>query len=105
MLDWAAARDKLPILVIDAPLQDDAGFFPEEIFSLRERIRRRHPGIPIIQLAEPGQEAFALQSYAAGVHAVIPRPSLHVRRETYVTDTIRFLKAFQSYLSAMASGR
>jgi hypothetical protein len=105
MLDWAAAGDKLPFLVIDAPLQDDDGFFPEQIFSLRERLRRRHPGISIIQLAEPGQEAFALQSYAAGVHAVIPRPSLHDRREAYVTDTIRFLMAFQSYLSAMASGR
>ncbi len=100
MLDWAVADNAALILAIDAPLHDNDCFSPEEISSLRQRKRLHYPGICIIQLAEPGHDGFALQSYADGVRAVIPRPSLSQRRKTYVPDTIRFLKAFQSYLSA-----
>lgn len=105
ILVQALAGNDVPILVIDAPRQADVLFSPQEISSLRQRKRLHYPEICIIQLAAPGDADFTLQSYSDGVRAVLPRPSLHERRESYVEDTIRFLTAFKAYLKIAAFER
>lgn len=101
----ALAGNDVPILVIDAPRQVDNRFSPKEISSLWQRKRVHYPEICVIQLAAPGDAAFALQSYSDGVRAVLPRPSLSERRATYVTDAIQFLTAIRVFLMATAFDR
>jgi len=101
----ALAGNDVPIFVIDAPRQADDRFSPKEISSLRQRKRVHYPEICIVQLAAPGDVAFTLQSYSDGARAVLPRPSLHERRESYVTDTMQFLTAMRAFLMATAFER
>lgn len=105
VLGDALAGNDVPILVIDAPRRDDDGFSPKEITSLRQRKRLHYPEVCVIQLAEPGDDGFMLQSYCDGARAVLPRPSMHERRTSYIKDTIRFLTAFRAYLKAIAFER
>lgn len=105
ILVQALAGNDVPILVIDAPRQADDRFSPQELSALRQRKRLHYPEICIIQLAAPGDAEFTLQSYSDGVRAVLPRPSLYERRESYVEDTIRFLTVFKEYLKVAAYER
>jgi hypothetical protein len=105
ILIQALAGNDVPILVIDSPRQADDRFSLREISSLRQRKRLHYPEICIIQLAAPGDAEFTLQSYGDGVRAVLPRPSLYERRESYVADTIQFLTAFKEYLKVAAFER
>ncbi len=101
----ALAGNDVPILVIDAPRQADGRFSPKEISSLRQRKQVHYPNIGIIQLVAPGDATFTLHSYSDGVRAVLPRPSLYERRESYVADTIQFLTAIRVFLMATAFER
>jgi hypothetical protein len=89
---------RMPVVVFDSPGGSEDGFSEETIIALRNRMRGKHPAVPLLQLASPQESSFILQSYHDGVWAVLPKPLKEVRRETYVQDTILFLVAFKSYI-------
>lgn len=97
------ANNQLPILVIDAPENTGDSFPAEKISSLRRQNREKYPQLCVIQLATPGNAAFALQSYTDGVRAVIPRPSLTAGQGKFVADTMLFLQTFQQYVREYAA--
>ena len=89
---------RMPVVIFDSPAGPEGGFPAEKIVDLRNRVRGRHPAVPLLQLASPRESDFILQSYRDGVWAVFPKPLKEVRRETYVPDTIKFLTTFKSYI-------
>jgi hypothetical protein len=89
---------RMPVVVFDSPAKSEGGFPEEKIISLRNRVKEAYTAVPLVQLAPPQDVHFTLRSYHDGVSAVLPRPLKEVRRETYVQDTIAFLKAFMSYI-------
>ncbi len=89
---------RMPVAVFDSPAGPAGGLPEEKIVSLRNRMRRKYPAVPLLQFASHQAGNFILQSYNDGVVAVLPRPLTEVRRETYVPDMIQFLGAFKSYV-------
>ncbi len=89
---------RMPVVVFDSPAGSEGGFPEEKIMTLRHRVRRKYPAVPLLQLASLQDSNFILQSYNDGVTAVLPKPLKEVRRETYVQDTIQFLGTFKSYI-------
>jgi CheY-like chemotaxis protein len=90
---------RMPVVVFDSPAGPEAGFPEETILAVRSQVREKHPAVPLLQLASPGESSFILRSYSDGVWAVLPKPLKEIRRETYVQDTIQFLTAFKSYIN------
>jgi hypothetical protein len=96
-------KNSLPILVFDAPEKAGGDFSAVRIASLRQQSKEAEPRICILQLVSPHDHAFALQSYAEGVRAVLPKPLREERAETFVDDTVRFLQALGAYLEGIAA--
>jgi hypothetical protein len=89
---------RMPVVAFDSPAGPEDGFPEEMIVALRNRVKGKHPAVPLLQLASPREGNFILRSYHDGVWAVLPKPLKEVSRETYVQDTIQFLAAFKSYI-------
>jgi len=92
---------RMPVVVFDSPAGSGNWFLEETIISLRNRVKEKHPAVPLLQLAAPQETQFILQSYNDGVRAVLPKPLKEVQRETYVQDMIRFLGTFKSYINGL----
>ncbi len=91
--------DKLfPIIVFDSPKDGETGFSSEMITALRLQKKEKYPQLCVVQFASPCDAAFTMQAYSDNVRAVIPRPCREEFKETFVSDTIRFLRALQKYL-------
>lgn len=103
VIDRSFARNRVPILVFDAPQPADERFGDARITSLIRRQRERHPQICVIQLAAPHDTAFMLQAYDNGVRAVLPRPLPEGRNTLFVTESTRFLKIFRAYIQGYAA--
>jgi hypothetical protein len=93
----------LPLLVLDSPNDDDEGFSAGRISMLRARKREEFRQIRMVQFAPANEAAFVTQAYNDNVRAVFPKPSRKGEEEGYVSDTIRFLKAFQGYIRNYAA--
>jgi hypothetical protein len=93
------SAQRTPVVVLDSPAGSEGGIPEETIIALRHRVRRKHPAVPLLQLAALPESAFILRSYDDGVTAVLPKPRKEVRRETYVRDTLQFLGTFTSYIN------
>jgi hypothetical protein len=89
---------RMPVVVFDSPAGPGGGLPEESITALRNRVKRKYPAAPLLQLTAPQESGFMLRSYSDGVWAVLPKPLPEVRKETYVQDTIQFLSAFRSYI-------
>lgn len=89
---------RMPVVVFDCPAGSEGGFPEETIIALRNRVKGKYPAVPLLQLASSGESGFILRSYSDGVWAVLPKPLMADRKETYVQDTIQFLAAFKSYI-------
>jgi len=90
---------RMPVVVLDSPAGSEGGLSEEAVIAQRRRVRRKHPAVPLLQLASLQESAFILRSYDDGVRAVLPKPPKEVRRETYVRDTIQFLGTLTSYIN------
>lgn len=90
----------LPLLVLDYPIDGGSGLSSGKVTELRTGIRKRYPQLCIIQLASPHDHAFAIQAYDDNVRAVLPRPFRDDGRETFIADTIQFLKMFRNYVKS-----
>jgi len=91
---------RIPVVVFDSPGKSEDAFPEEKIINLRNRLRGKYSAVPLLQLASPQESNFILQSYSEGVRAVLPKPLKEVRRETYVQDTIKFLRTFKAYIKS-----
>ncbi|MCK4690631.1 MAG: DUF4388 domain-containing protein [Desulfuromonadales bacterium] len=98
LIDRTIGKCLEPILVFGGPVDHLEGFTTEEIIDIRAQKLVRYPNISIIQLASPLNYSFSLQSLKEGVRAVLPKPYLSERRETYVEDIINFFNTFQAYI-------
>jgi hypothetical protein len=87
-----------PVLVFDSPEPRGGMLSQEKIIGLRQKIRERHPGVSIIQLASLMDYSFMLQSFRDGIRAVFPKPAREARRETFIRDMMTFLETFHSYI-------
>jgi len=97
------AKNRLPLLVFDAPDTTAGGGAAEKTVSLRRQIMEKHPQLRVIQLAAPNDAAFMLQSYSDGVRAVFPRPSRTAGNDAYVAETRQFLQTFPVFIGRHAS--
>ncbi len=95
----SAAR--MPVVVFDGPGTTDNGIPPEAVANLRNRVREKHPAVPVFQLAAPREIDFILQSYDDNVRAVFPKPSKDGPKDAYIRDTIRFLGSLTSHLKGL----
>lgn len=98
LIDRALFKYLEPILVFSGPVSDVNGFNKEEIVNIRSMEMAKYPQISIIQLASPLDFSFSLQSLNDGARAVFPLPCFSERQETFATDMVDFLNAFQVYI-------
>jgi hypothetical protein len=91
-----------PLLVFDAPETEERLLSKEKIVGLRQQVRGRYPQVSVIQMASPLDYPFTLQSFRDGVTAVLPKPSIEVRKATFIEDTITFLETFKSYIKGFS---
>ena len=92
---------RMPFVVFDNYVKSEGGFSREKIVGLRKEVIGKYSAVPVIQLASPQDSDFILQSYHEGVRAVLPKPSKEDRRETYIEDTIKFLRTFKAYIKSI----
>lgn len=91
-----------PLLVFDAPETEERLLSKEKIVGLRQQVRERYPQVSVIQMTSPLDYPFTLQSFRDGVTAVLPKPSIEVRKATFIEDSITFLETFKSYIKGFS---
>lgn len=96
LVNRALSKELQPILVFDAPDEEAESFTKETLSATRQRKMELFPEVSLLQLASATDFIFTLQSFNAGVRAVLPKPYLAERPETFVEDMILFLKTLQT---------
>jgi hypothetical protein len=100
IIEQSFSRDLMPLLVVD-----DSGFIggtytSQAVMSLVQQKQNLYPLLPVLQLNTSFTDySFQLNELPERSGAVFPRPSLSLRRETFLTDMTNFLEAFNTYLS------
>lgn len=87
-----------PILVFGVPDDTSDGFSKDTLTTTRARKMELYPEISFVQLTAPTDLPFTLQSYSDGARAVLPKPNMSDRRETFCEDMISFLNTFRTYI-------
>lgn len=87
-----------PILIFGCPDETIAGFSTEELVEIRARKMALFQEVSVVQLASSLDYSFSLQSLNDGIRAVLPKPYMSERRETFVEDMINFLNTLQTYV-------
>jgi len=100
IIEQSLAKNIAPTLVLDSP-GDSVGVATAG--RLRQLKLAKYPQLAMVQLASPLDYAFALQAFAGGVRAVLPKPVRAARPETFVKDTIAFLEAFVACMKVPAA--
>ena len=98
IIDQCLAIKVLPVVVLDAPESAKGALSKGKISGLRQQLRKKHPLVSIIQMASLLDYNFTLESYVDGVTTVFPKPSKKAGKSTFITDIIRFLEIFKSYI-------
>jgi hypothetical protein len=94
IIDQSFARELMPLLVIDAPLEKEGCFSPREILRLLQQKREKYPNIEILQLVAPRDGYFPVLALQTGVRSVLTRPVSSEEHGAYVETAIKFLRAF-----------
>jgi hypothetical protein len=94
IIDQSFARELIPLLVIDAPLEKEGCFSSREILRLLQQKRRKYPNIEILQLAAPHDGYFPVLALQTGVRSVLTRPVSSEEHGAYVDTAIKFLRDF-----------
>lgn len=95
IIDQSFAKELVPLLVIDAPLEAEGSFSPGEIQDLLLRKREKYPHIAILQLVAPRDCEFPLLALQAGVRSVLARPVRGEQHALFVENSAKFLKTLQ----------
>lgn len=93
IVDQSFAKELIPLLVIDAPTEDEGAFSPPRILELLQQKREKYPHMAILQLIAPRDGEFPLLALQTGVHGVLARP-VPGEPSAFARDSIRFLKTF-----------
>ncbi len=87
-----------PILIFGCPDDTIDGFSTDELVEIRARKMALFQEVSVVQLASSLDYSFSLQSLNDGIRAVLPKPYMSERRETFVEDMINFLNTLQTYV-------
>jgi hypothetical protein len=98
LINRAIDKGLEPILVFGCPDENIDGFSEKEIIDIRSRKMALFQEVSVVQLASPLDFSFSLQSLNDGCRAVLPKPYLTERRDTFAEDMINFLNTFQTYM-------
>lgn len=97
-IDQSFSRGHMPILVVDDPVYIGEGY-EERTASMLQEKREKHPRISILQLSSsPEDQALQPEALEEGSTAILPRPVLGDRSDTFVTKITNLLLAFRSVL-------
>ncbi len=101
IIDQCLTINVLPIVVLDAPETAEGALSREKITGLLQQLRKKYPLLSIILMASLLDYTFMLESFNDGIRAVFPKPSKTAGKATFITDTIRFLEIFKSYIKGI----
>lgn len=102
IVDQSFAKELVPLLVIDAPLQPEGPFSAPRVLELLQQKREKYPAITILQLVAPRDSEFPLLALQTGVRSVLARP-VWGERPAFVENSIKFMKTFQATLQKSGS--
>ena len=91
----------LPIVVLDAPESAEGALSKEKIIDLLKQLKNKYPLLSIIMMASLLDNTFTLESFNDGIRAVFPKPEKKTGRKTFITDSIKFLEIFKSYIKGI----
>ncbi|WP_026842437.1 DUF4388 domain-containing protein [Citrifermentans bremense] len=94
VLDQALSRQRLPLLLVDAGEPGDGA----ALLAFSQQRRERHPDLPIVLLASPGDYALFARAFDAGASAFLPRATRKERAGSFIADTIESCRALAGYL-------
>ena len=97
-IDQSFSRGHVPILVVDDPVYIGEGYEERTAFMLQEK-REKYPRLSILQLSSsPEHQNLQPHGLDEGATAILPRPVLGDRSDTFVTRITNLLRAFRSVL-------
>ncbi|MFZ2196512.1 MAG: DUF4388 domain-containing protein [Thermodesulfovibrionales bacterium] len=91
----------LPIVVLDVPESPEEAFSREKITGMIQQLRNKYSLLPVVLMASLLDYTFTLESFNDGIRTVFPKPSKKTGKATFITDTIRFLEIFKSYIKGI----
>lgn len=94
VLDQALSRQRLPLLLVDAGEPGDVA----GLLAFLQQRRGRHPELPIVLLASPGDYALFARALSAGASAFLPRATRKERAGSFIADTVESCRALAGYL-------
>ncbi|NVN90961.1 MAG: DUF4388 domain-containing protein [Desulfuromonadales bacterium] len=94
IIDQSFAKELVPLLVIDAPLENVGRFSSAEIITLLQQKREKYPHIAILQLVAPHDCEFPLCALQSGVRTILTRPVKCDPDGSFVETAIKFMKTF-----------
>jgi len=101
IIDQCLTIKVLPIVVLDVPETAEGALSREKTTGVMQQLRKKHPLLSIILTASLLDHTFTLESFNYGSRAVFPKPSKKSGKATFITDTIRFLEIFKSYIKGI----
>jgi hypothetical protein len=97
IIDQSFAKELVPLLVIDAPIESHGSFSAPRIHELLHQKREKYPHMAILQLVAPRDGEFPLLALQSGVRSVLTRP-VREERLAFVESSITFMKTFHDNL-------
>jgi len=94
IIDQSFAKELMPLLIIDAPQENEGCFSSGHILGLLQQKREKYPNIELLQLVAPRDSEFSLRALQTGVRNVLTRPVNNGEHDAYAETAIKFLKAF-----------
>ena len=95
-IEQTRSRDKSPLLLMDAG--EDSGGNGRDFAGLLQQTRERHPTLPIVLFAAPGDFQLAASAQECGVTAVLPRACRDDRGDSFIADLIAGCRALAACL-------
>ena len=94
IIDQSFAKELVPLLIIDAPLENEGSFSPGKIIELLQQKREKYQSIAILQLVAPRDGEFPLLALQSGVRSILTRPVRCDQHAVFVDNAVQFLKSF-----------
>lgn len=101
IIEKCIAIKVLPIVVLDVPESAEEAFNKGIIAGIIQQLRKKYSLFPIVLMASLLDYTFTLESFNDGIRSVFPKPSKKAGKTTFVTDTIKFLEIFKSYIKGI----
>ncbi|MDD2580439.1 MAG: DUF4388 domain-containing protein [Desulfuromonadaceae bacterium] len=97
-IDQSFSRGHMPILVVDDPVYIGEGY-EERTASMLQEKREKYPRLSILQLSSlPENQTLQPHGLDEGATAILPRPVLGDRSDSFVARITNLLLAFRSVL-------